>query len=418
MARLFLLSLSCVCLSFVASLQEYIHEEFHPPAGQEESWTAKRLRTTYTIQNNPILREDMRRRLEEAEQFNLTMPPIIFDCDFSLTSPEVPTSIHRLRPGDIKVLGAFGDSISSGNGLGADNQPEVAIENRGEVFTIGGDASLDYGVVTLTNFFRKFNRDVKGYSVCASTRDNLAKSWLNVAEPGGVCTDMPPQAAMFAERLRNDSRIDMENDWKMVSLFVGGNDLCASCRRESYWPVNYGKRFREAVDILYNEVPRLFVNLVVMFDVTPLVNFTTGPVCRYLQENYCDCCVNETTRRELRNTQLGYYNELVAIAEDPKYQDRDDFQVVVQPQMRDLMPPIDPETGKYIPGFLAPDCFHPNRVMHQAMAYFLWNAILTPVGQKPLDSELVITDDPVPAICPTEKHPYIFTNFNSDVEWP
>ena len=43
---------------------------------------------------------------------------------------------------------------------------------------------------------------------------------------------MPPQAAMFAERLRNDSRIDMENDWKMVSLFVGGNDLCASCRRE------------------------------------------------------------------------------------------------------------------------------------------------------------------------------------------
>ena len=47
---------------------------------------------------------------------------------------------------------------------------------------------IDGVLNNIPDFFRKFNRDVKGYSVCASTRDNLAKSWLNVAEPGGVCT--------------------------------------------------------------------------------------------------------------------------------------------------------------------------------------------------------------------------------------
>jgi phospholipase B1 len=43
--------------------------------------------------------------------------------------------------------------------------------------------------------------------------------------------NMPGQADDLIERLKNDSRIDFEKDWKMVTLFVGGNDLCGSCRR-------------------------------------------------------------------------------------------------------------------------------------------------------------------------------------------
>jgi len=38
----------------------------------------------------------------------------------------------------------------------------------------------------LADIFRKFNPQVKGYSVCQSSEDNVDKSWFNVAQPGGT----------------------------------------------------------------------------------------------------------------------------------------------------------------------------------------------------------------------------------------
>jgi phospholipase B1 len=383
----------------------------------EETFQQKLIRLAHMIEDSPVLKAQFMDRV--AAQSNLTLPPIEFTC-LADPSPSVPTSVHQLRPSDIKVIGAFGDSISAGNGLGAANAPAVAVENRGEVFTIGGDETLDVGVITLVNFLRKFNPDIKGYSHCPSTRDNLERSWLNVAEPGGDNRDMPPQANDIVERMMNDARIDYVNDWKLISLFVGGNDLCASCRRTEYTPENYGAKFREAMDILYANVPRAMVQLIAMFDVTPLSNFSNSLLCNALQINFCDCAVNETTRAQLRNTQLGYFDQLQAIANDPIYKQRQDFTIVLQPNMRDMQPPIDPNTGKYLDGFLAPDCFHPNRVAHQSFAYFLWNTMLTPVGYKPLASDIPVdSNEPLVAMCPTAAHPYIFTNENSvGVIWP
>jgi len=384
---------------------------------ENETFGQKMIRIAHMIESDPLLKADFERRVQQANDVQL--PPLIFNCPVE-TSPEIPTSVHRLRPSDIKVIGAFGDSISAGNGLGAETAPAVAIENRGEVFTVGGDETFDTGVITLTNFFRKFNPDIKGYSHCPSTVDNLDRSWLNVAEPGGTCRNMPPQAREIIERMRNDERIDFENDWKLVSLFVGGNDLCASCRRVDYTPENYGLRFREAVQILYDQVPRIIVNLIVMFDITPLPLFSTGIICRQLQDQFCDCVFNATTRPQLRPTQLAYHDQLMAIGEDPAFQGRDDFAVVVQPHMRDMEPPRDHITGEYLGGFLAPDCFHPSRVSHQAFAFFLWNTMLTPVGMKPLTSETTADPSvPVHVLCPTPKNPYIFTHENSvGVDWP
>ena len=37
------------------------------------------------------------------------------------------------------------------------------------------------------DIIRKYNPNVKGYSVCQSTEDNVEKSWFNVAQPGGTC---------------------------------------------------------------------------------------------------------------------------------------------------------------------------------------------------------------------------------------
>lgn len=47
---------------------------------------------------------------------------------------------------------------------------------------------------------------------------------------GACCRDMPPQANLLLQRMRADPRVNMVEDWKMVTLFVGGNDLCGVCK--------------------------------------------------------------------------------------------------------------------------------------------------------------------------------------------
>lgn len=55
-----------------------------------------------------------------------------FPCDLSQArSAQVPSSVHRLRPGDIDILGALGDSLTAGFGAAAKHLFEVLKENRG-----------------------------------------------------------------------------------------------------------------------------------------------------------------------------------------------------------------------------------------------------------------------------------------------
>lgn len=46
-------------------------------------------------------------------------------------SPTPPTSVHKLRPGDIDVVGAMGDSLTASFGNMATNVLQVYVENRG-----------------------------------------------------------------------------------------------------------------------------------------------------------------------------------------------------------------------------------------------------------------------------------------------
>ena len=67
---------------------------------------------------------------------------IPFPCDTAPGSPGArsatrPTSVHRLRPGDIDVVGAMGDSLTAGSASAAANVVETIIENRGMSWSVG-----------------------------------------------------------------------------------------------------------------------------------------------------------------------------------------------------------------------------------------------------------------------------------------
>jgi hypothetical protein len=49
--------------------------------------------------------------------------------------------VHSLRPGDIDVVGAMGDSLTAGSASAAANLVEVLIENRGMSWS-GGESNI------------------------------------------------------------------------------------------------------------------------------------------------------------------------------------------------------------------------------------------------------------------------------------
>ena len=50
--------------------------------------------------------------------------------------------------------------------------------------------------------------------------------------------------------------------------------------QEKYSAYQYSRHIREALDILHAELPRTFVNLVAMFDITPVANIGNGVLCK------------------------------------------------------------------------------------------------------------------------------------------
>lgn len=64
-----------------------------------------------------------------------TMP---FPCDTNGSRSLIrPTNVHRVRPGDIDVIGALGDSLTAANGAFGTSIFQVDVENRGVSFATG-----------------------------------------------------------------------------------------------------------------------------------------------------------------------------------------------------------------------------------------------------------------------------------------
>ena len=71
--------------------------------------------------------------------------------------------MHKLRPGDVQVVAALGDSITAGVGARANSVLDIFKEYRGVSFSIGGDKTWrEY--VTLPNILKNFNSNLYGQS--------------------------------------------------------------------------------------------------------------------------------------------------------------------------------------------------------------------------------------------------------------
>ncbi|XP_072032159.1 phospholipase B1, membrane-associated-like [Amphiura filiformis] len=326
---------------------------------------------------------------------------IEFKCDSS-KSAEPPTSVHQLRPGDINVVAALGDSQTAGQGADAKYLPGVANEARGLSAMIGGDETLDE-VVTLPNVLRRYNQELYGYSIGVGDVDS-PQSRLNVADARGKSQTMPEQAEKLISRLYDDPNVDVESDWKVVSIFIGGNDLCSWCNdKDLYDPEQYVANMEEAIKIL-EQVPRMFVNVVGICNVYELGNITSVP-CDLFHWAFCECAMGDNEKiAELKAINKEYQRLLEESITSGQFDKREDFTVVYQPFFHDMDFPTEGGVDK---SCFSPDCFHFSEKGHIIWAIALWNNMIQPVGNK--DTEGFYEE----LRCPLKDSPYLFTNKNS-----
>ncbi|KAK6633750.1 hypothetical protein RUM43_001338 [Polyplax serrata] len=328
-----------------------------------------------------------------------------------------PTSVHRLRPGDIDVVGAMGDSLVAGNGALEEFAFGTVIEYRGVSWCAGGEGTWRQ-YLTLPNILKEFNPKLKGYS--RGKGEFLSKnSGMNVAFPVSADADALAQAKYLVKKMKNDPTIDYQNDWKMITIFFGANDLCSSqCfNKEGTSAIKHRRKLMEALDYLYDYMPRTFVNLIPVLDVTVSVRQKRSIVCRFLHRLFCTCFHTGRDVDEydvISQLVLDYQDAERQLVQSGRYDTKEDFTVVLQPFMTAFNSPAD-KSQRYKPfidkSFITYDCFHFSQKGHALGANMLWNNLLEPVGRK---SRKQLSHIMAEFRCPSYEAPYFFTNLNSD----
>jgi phospholipase B1 len=327
-----------------------------------------------------------------------------FACpDMAARSPQIPTSVHALRANDINVIAAMGDSLTAGLGAGAQSLVELTMEYRGLAFSIGGDSDLKFSA-TLPNIVNQFSPLVVGAS------HRIAPAWfqkfaqMNVAVSGSRADNLTAQATDLVERLKTDDRINIATDWKLVTIFIGSNDMCDYCRdKVRYAPEKYKSNIIAAINILKASLPRTLVNIISPEHVEFLNQVNAiSTYCTQLHKISCPCATDPSLPSIVKQYQA------MARSIESEFAGSDDFTVVVQTFMEDTQLPRDP-SGKPDLSFFAPDCFHFSHWGHAMMAKALWNNMHEPVGKKASTYQV----ETMSLKCPDSTCPLIRTSANS-----
>ncbi|XP_054259346.1 phospholipase B1, membrane-associated-like [Macrosteles quadrilineatus] len=365
--------------------------------------------------NNPGL-------LKRAGKLNKLQPAVSeerpFPCQTEgFRSPERPDSVHRLRPGDIDVVGALGDSLTAGNGAAASTLLHVYTENRGISWSIGGQGTWRE-FLTLPNLLKEFNPSLVGYSLKDSLTHHRA-SQFNVGEAGAMSDDLPYMAGQLIKRIRSDPRVNIYKDWKLITLMMGSNDFCLDiCYIDTkIAPERHRKNLIKTLDLLKEALPRTLVQIVISPNLGKIITKFKGvrPLCQLTHNFECPClfglAYQHRQREFLQLMDLWQLAEF-KVASDLRYQNSDDFAVVAQPFTFNISFPIRRDRlGNILTDFtyLSEDCFHFSQKGYSRAVTALWNNMLEPIGQKRTNWGMELEH----FLCPTEDRPYISTFANS-----
>ncbi|KAL2098466.1 hypothetical protein ACEWY4_004946 [Coilia grayii] len=335
-------------------------------------------------------------------------PP--FQCPDMSPSASVPTSVERVKAADIKVIAAMGDSLTSGIAANASTILGVPIEYRHVSFSIGGHGTFK-DVITLANIVRLFNPDVLGPAPVWTLNEHpttVEQTGFNVAVTGHNSLNFSDQTRNMIDTFKNFSAMNFEEDWKLVTVLIGMNDICDHCKNKTLFSVdNFIGHISESLQMMMDEVPRMIVNMVQLLTMKSLREVTKPTLGCQLQKSFCSCLVlpeeNSTELAELVDLNREFQLRLEELIRSGRFQ-KEDFAVVLQPYLTFTELPKLPN-GKVDFTYFGPDCFHFSVKGHEELAKGLWNNMFQPEGEKDMIANL---QEPVQLICPPQDHPYIY----------
>ncbi|XP_015181665.1 PREDICTED: phospholipase B1, membrane-associated-like isoform X2 [Polistes dominula] len=276
-------------------------------------------------------------------------------------SPYIPNSVHKLRPGDIDVIGGLGDSLVAGNGALEEFAIGTFIEARGVSWCAGGQDNWRK-ILTIPNLLKVFNPNLTGYST--GTGELISsKSKLNVAYPVAATEDALEQAKILIHRIRNDPKIHFTKHWKLITILFGANDICsAQCYSpEQFSPLRHAYHLKKVLDYLKAALPRTIVNLIPTIDVTVSLRVKKSVMCTILHPLYCTCMHRGSQlQKKLSRLSMMYQKTVESLINSGRYDHSDEFTVVLQPFIKLFNSPnADPSRAEPIDNNLVTyDCFH------------------------------------------------------------
>jgi len=343
-----------------------------------------------------------------------------FDCEPLDKSKVKPRSVHQLRPGDIDLVMAMGDSLTAANGADARIITGVINNYRGLSWSIGGEYYDRHGGAnddvtehfTLPNALKRYNPNIKGWAsgIADFEEDsNKGHANLDMGIPGAKSINLTYEVSELIKILKTSEKYDFDNDWKMLTLFIGGNNICQFCVDEGSAPRPYVAKIQEVLDTLHAQVPRMYVNLVTLFNIAQIAALGNNQfICKKAHECFCYCGLDTTLKSNIRMTTYNglYRDYLWDLILSERYDTREDFTVVIQPFFEETTVPV--TDGEYDLSYFAPDCFHFSKKGHNTAGRALWNSLFEPFAAK---SRLWDLGEKL--VCPSEENPHIWTMKNS-----
>jgi phospholipase B1 len=310
----------------------------------------------------------------------------------------------------------LGDSITAAFGLyGAKDGIE---EVRGQSWAIGADNNA----TSVFNFLKYYNPTIIGGSLrqhvvelcygplCPPFQYKPDYDVLNAAQSGAMIADLVTHEVDYlVKQVKAHKAIDIKQDWKLLTILIGANDLCASCTIEGkifLTPEEFENHLMNTLNRVRKELPRTLVQIGEMFNLSQVYNLSLkSDVCKDIHRTLfieCDCIFKPEAAKARaaidEHTQL--YNERSRkVASHFQSLKDPEFTVITQPFARDTALKDFPITA-----LSTLDCFHPSLSTHQAMAVNTWNSMFLPAAKKPTVMDL----NAVP-VCPTADS-RIFTN--------
>uniref|UniRef100_A0A3Q2W6N8 Phospholipase B1, membrane-associated n=1 Tax=Haplochromis burtoni TaxID=8153 RepID=A0A3Q2W6N8_HAPBU len=325
----------------------------------------------------------------------------VFQCSDMSPSPSVPSTVEFVKAADIKVIAALGDSLTTAIGANATTVLGIPIEFRH--VSIGGYGTYQ-DVITLA-IIKLFNPSLLGASpgkTVHGMQAHISETGFNLAVTGHNTSNLPGQTRHLIDTLRGYEGLNFEEDWKLLTILMGMNDICDYCKDKALFSVdNFIHYMTVSLEMLMNEqVPRMIVNVVQILPMQTLRE-VQKPTPGCLLQSFCSCLIEPVARspelRELVEVNLEF--QLQKRLEKLLYSDRffrDDFAVVLQPFLKNADPPRLPN-GKIDMTFFTHDCFHFTIKGHEELAKGLWNNMFQPEGGKTIVSSF---SDPITLICP------------------